>query len=119
AQPPGAAALAIQDSRPHTVTTSLGGRSAAVTVSTQRHGPVAITVTLDPGPAPTALSATAALAAKQLGPIAIPLTAVKGSTTEYSASSVLLPAAGAWVIQLNVRTSEFDSTVAAATVVLH
>ncbi len=73
AQPPGAAALAIADERPHTVITELGnGRSAKVTVSSQRHGAVNITVTPSSGPAITTLTATAALAAKGLGPITVP-----------------------------------------------
>jgi copper transport protein len=120
AQAPGAAALAIVDERPHTVTADLGGgRTAKITVSSQRHGAVSFVVDLGAGPTVSQLTATAGLAAKQLGPIAIPLTAVAQSTTSYSATSVLLPAAGTWVITLNVRTSAFDSTVATANVVLH
>jgi copper transport protein len=123
AQPPGQAALAIQDERPHTVTTKIAdGRTARITVSTQRHGPVSVTVDLGSGPAVTTLVATAALPAKQLGPVAIPL-AKSGTTgtggSVYAASSVLLPAAGSWVITLTVSTSQFDTTVASATVVLH
>ena len=72
---------------------------------------------LSSGPAVQQLTATAALPAQQLGPIAIPLTT--DGAGSYSAASVLLPAAGAWVFTINVRTSEFDSTVAAATIVLH
>jgi copper transport protein len=117
AQPTGAAALNTIDARPLTVrTTVAGNQTAAVTVSTQRHGSLAVSAVFTGGTAPTSVTATAALSAKQLGPIEIPLTA-QGSS--YSASSVLLPDAGAWVITLTVRTSQFDSTVAAVTVVLH
>jgi copper transport protein len=119
-QPPGAAALAIADARPHTVSTAIGGgRTAEITVSSQRRGPIAVTISLGAGAAPEQLTATATLAAKQLGPFTIPLTAVPGSKNEYSASAVLFPSAGPWLITLNVHTSEFDSTVATATVALH
>jgi hypothetical protein len=112
--------LATADARPTSVSAKLGdGRSAKITISAQRAGPISFTVDLSTGPAVQQLTASAANAAKSLGPIAIPLVAVGKSTTEYSASSVLLPGAGSWVITLNVRTSEFDSTVATATVVLH
>jgi hypothetical protein len=67
----------------------------------------------------TTLVATAALPAKQLGPITIPLARNGTTGAVYAASSVLLPAAGSWVITLTVTTSQFDSTVATATVVLH
>jgi copper transport protein len=118
AEPPGQAALITIDSRPHTVSADIGGgRSAAITVSSQRHGPVQVSVVLSAGAAPQQLTLTAGLAAKQLGPITVPLAA--SSANHYSASSVLLPAAGSWLFTLTVRTSEFDSTVTDATIDLH
>ncbi|MBV9593039.1 MAG: copper resistance protein CopC/CopD [Actinobacteria bacterium] len=117
AQPPGAAALISIDSRPQTMHAALGnGRTATITLSSARHGELSVDVTLSSGPAPQSISATAALPAKQLGPVAIPL---KASGRSYSASAVLFPAAGRWVITLTVRTSQFDSTVAAVKVSLH
>ena len=110
AEPPGKAALATDRSRARSAQVALGeGRTATVTLDPGRHGPVTVTVALSPGPKPQQLSATAALPAKQLGPIAIPL---RGSGPEYSASGVVLPSAGRWTITLTVRMSDFDSVVA-------
>jgi copper transport protein len=78
---------------------------------------VQVSVVLSAGAAPQQLTLTAGLAAKQLGPITVPLAA--SSANRYSASSVLLPAAGSWLFTLTVRTSEFDSTVTDATIDLH
>ena len=117
AEPPGAAALITVDSRPQTIKAALGdGRTASVTLSTRRHGEVNVTVALSAGAPPQSITATAALPAKQLGPINLPLAPAAGS---YSASAVLFPSAGQWVITLTVRTSEFDSTVTNLTATLH
>ena len=117
AEPPGPAALIMIDSRPQTVTAQLnGGRTVAVTLSSRRRGTLAVDVALSNGPIVQQLSATAALPAKELGPITIPLTA---RSAGYNASGVLFPAAGSWVITLDVRTSQFDSTVTQVTVLLH
>ncbi len=111
AEPPGAAAEATAHSAARQTTIQLGGgRSAAVVVDPGRHGPVTITVTLSGGPAPLGLTATAALPAKELGPIPLPLS--PDGPGSYAASGVLLPAAGDWEIDLDVRTSQFDSTTA-------
>ena len=61
-------------------------------MSTQRHGPVSFTVKLSGGAPVQQLTGTASLAAKDLGPITLPLTGVNDSTTDYTATSVLLPA---------------------------
>jgi copper transport protein len=117
AKPPGPAALETIDSRPQTVRVVMGtGPDLLVTLSTRRHGPVAVTVVTSDGRKPAAITATAALAAKDLGPITLPLTA---SGNAYTASSVLLPAAGAWTFTFTVRGSEFDASVADAVVTLH
>jgi copper transport protein len=116
AEPPGPAALITIDSRSQTVSAPLAGdRTVAVTLSSRRHGTLEVDVALSEGPRPQQLTATAALPAKELGPIAIPLTAQSGG---YSASGVLFPGAGSWVFTLDVRTSEFDSTVTQVTVPL-
>lgn len=109
-EPPGRAALAAQHEQARSAEVALGnGRTATVTLDPGRHGPVTVTVVLSRGAKPQQLTATAALPDKQLGPIAIPL---RANGAEYTASGVVLPAAGRWTITLDIRTSEFDSVVA-------
>jgi copper transport protein len=118
AEPPGRAALAAARAEARSSTVALGsGRTATVTLDPGRHGPVSVTVHLSPGARAQQLTATAALPAKQLGPIAVPLTTSDGAT--YSASSVVLPSAGRWTITLTVTTSEFDAVVADAKIRLY
>ncbi len=118
AEPPGRAALAATRAEARSSTVALGGgRSATVTLDPGRHGPVSVTVGLSPGARAERLTATAALPAKQLGPITVPLTTTDGST--YSASGVVLPSAGRWTITLTVTASEFDAVVAEAKIRLY
>jgi copper transport protein len=118
AEPPGRAALAATRAEARSSTVGLGGgRSATVTLDPGRHGPVSVTVGLSPGARAQKLTATAALPAKQLGPITVPLTTTDGAT--YSASGVVLPSAGRWTITLTVTTSEFDAVVADAKIRLY
>ena len=118
AEPPGRAALAATRAEARSSTVALGGgRSATVTLDPGRHGPVSVTVGLSPGARAQKLTATAALPAKQLGPIAVPLTTTDGST--YSASAVVLPSAGRWTITLTVTSSQFDAVVADAKIRLY
>jgi copper transport protein len=118
AEPPGRAALAATRAEARSSTVALGGgRNATVTLDPGRHGPVSVTVRLSPGARAQQLTATAALPAKQLGPIAVPLTTTDGAT--YSASDVVLPSAGRWTITLTVTTSEFDAVVADAKIRLY
>ena len=118
AEPPGRAALAATRAEARSSTVSLGGgRSATVTLDPGRHGPVSVTVGLSPGARAQKLTATAALPAKQLGPITVPLTTTDGAT--YGASGVVLPSAGRWTITLTVTTSEFDAVVADAKIRLY
>jgi copper transport protein len=117
AEPPGKAALDTVRARPRSSHVALGGgRTATVTLDPGRHGPVTVTVALSPGPKPEDLTATAALPQEELGPITIPL---RASGADYSASGVVLPSAGRWVITLTVRMSEFDSVVADTTIRLY
>jgi copper transport protein len=117
AEPPGRAALTADHAKARTSTVALGsGRTATVTLDPGRHGPVTVTVDLSPGAKPQELTATAALPAKQLGPIAIPL---RAAGDEYSASGIVLPSAGRWTFTLTIRTSEFDSVVANTTIRLY
>jgi len=110
AEPPGRAALATDRAKARSSTVALGsGRTATVTLDPGRSGPVTVTVALSPGAKPQQLTATAALPDEQLGPISIPL---KAEGSQYSASGIVLPSAGRWIITLTVRTSEFDSVVA-------
>jgi copper transport protein len=118
AEPPGRAALAATRAEARSSTVALGGgRSATVTLDPGRHGPVSVIVGLSPGARAQKLTATAALPAKQLGPVTVPLTTTDGAT--YSASGVVLPSAGRWTITLTVTTSEFDAVVAAAKIRLY
>jgi copper transport protein len=118
AEPPGRAALAATRAEARSSTVALGGgRNATVTLDPGRHGPVSVTVRLSPGARAQQLTATAALPAKQLGPIAVPLTTTDGAM--YSASGVVLPSAGRWTITLTVTTSEFDAVVADAKIRLY
>jgi copper transport protein len=116
-QPPGRVALAAERSMPRQATVQLNAQTqAVVAVEPGVHGSVRVTVRLSGGPPPTAVSATASLPAKQLGPIPVPLQAAGPGS--YTSTGVLLPAAGAWELRLTVRTSEFDSTVAVAKIEL-
>jgi copper transport protein len=117
AEPPGRAALATQHEKARSATVALGsGRSATVTLDPGRSGPVTVTVRLSSGAKPQQLTATAALPDKQLGPVAIPL---RASGAEYTASGIVLPSPGRWIITLTVTTSEFDSVVADAKIRLY
>lgn len=53
---------------------------------------------------------TASLAARQLGPLPVPLT--PQGMGSYHADGLLLPVAGTWTFTVTVRTSEFDSVTA-------
>ncbi|MFL6160870.1 MAG: copper resistance CopC/CopD family protein [Jatrophihabitantaceae bacterium] len=113
AQPPGKVALAADRAEPRQVTVAVTEQSnAVVEVDPGVHGSVQITIALTGGIKPTAVTATASLPAKQLGPIPLKLQAAGPSS--YTAAGVLLPAAGNWQVQVTVRTSEFDSTTAVA-----
>jgi len=116
-KPPGPAALETLDSRPQTIRVPLGtGPDLIVTLSTRRHGPVSIDIETESKTKPTSVIATATLPAKDLGPITLPLTATPSG---YTATSVLLPAAGQWRLAFTVQVSEFVATVADAVVTLH
>ena len=118
AEPRGAEALAIQYHKPVSAAAPLGGgRTAVVTVDPGVHGVVAVSVQLSAGVAPQSVTATAALPAQQIGPIPIALTA--SAPNLWAGSGQTLPAAGRWVFQLVVKTSQFDATATQAIVRLH
>jgi copper transport protein len=118
AQPRGKEAVAIQQQRPASASAPLGGgRTATVTIEPGRHGLITATVALGPGARATAVTATATLPAKQLGPIPMNLTA--NGPDLYGASGVNLPVAGKWVITLVVTTSPTDAVTTSATVHLN
>jgi copper transport protein len=115
AEPPGRTVEQVADRAVATATASLGGgRTATIRITPGRAGPVTVSITLSAGAPPQQLTCSAALPAKQLGPIAVPVT--KQADSSYQASGVLLPQAGNWQITLTVKTSEFDSVVTDATV---
>jgi len=116
AEPRGKEAVAIAEARPRSASVSLGnGRVATVTFDPGKHGNIRTTVELNAGPQPEEVTATAALPAKQIGPIPLELTA--SGRNLYGSSGVLLPVAGTWVVQLVVTTSQFTATT--ATVRIH
>ena len=116
-QPPGKVALAAERSQPRHATVQLtAATQARVDVTPGTHGNVRITVRLTGGPPPIRVTASASLPSQQLGPIPVPLQAAGSGS--YTATDVLLPAAGAWELRLTVQTSEFDSTVAVARIPL-
>ncbi len=111
AEPPGRAAVAAVAAKPQTSRVELAGsRTATLTVSPGRHGTVSVSLTLSAGATPIGLTLNAALPAKQLGPIPVKLAGTDGRN--YTASNVLLPAAGKWSFTLDIRTSEFDAVTA-------
>jgi copper transport protein len=117
-EPRGREALAAEHRKPVTASASLGGgHSVAVTVDPGTHGLVSVSVALSPGTPATSVTGTAALPARQLGPLPLRLTAGGGGT--YSASGADLPAAGRWVFTITVSSSAFDSTVTDVTVRLY
>lgn len=114
-EPPGTVALAAQRAQPRQTTVAVTGKSnAVVEVDPGVHGSVQFSIRLTGGIKPTAVTATASLPAKQLGPIPLKLQAA--GPASYTASGVLLPSAGTWQVQITVQTSEFDSTTAVAKV---
>jgi copper transport protein len=118
AQPRGKEAVAIQQQRPVSASAPLGGgRTATVTIEPGRHGLVTATVALSPGAPASAVTATATLPAKQLGPIPMELSA--NGAHLYGASGINLPVAGRWVITLVVTTSPTDAVTTSATIRLN
>jgi copper transport protein len=115
AQPPGDVALAAQRGKPRQVTVQLTQQARAIVeVAPGVHGAVQFTIQLVGPIKPTTISASASLPARDLGPIPLPLQVV--GPNSYSASGVLLPAAGQWQVTVTVQTSDFDSTTALATI---
>ncbi len=111
AQPRGKEAIATRQLRPAAASSDLGdGGSARVTITPGRHGTVVVDVSLTSVAKGTKIRASAALPAKQLGPIPIPL--APNGANRYTASNVNLPAAGDWVISLVVTASQFDAVTA-------
>ncbi|MEP7180271.1 MAG: copper resistance protein CopC [Pseudonocardiales bacterium] len=111
AQPRGKEAIATRQLRPAAASSDLGdGGSARVTITPGRHGTVVVDVSLTSVVKGTKIRASAALPAKQLGPIPIPL--APNGANQYTASNVNLPAAGDWVISLVVTASQFDAVTA-------
>lgn len=114
AEPPGqTVAAAAEAAKPVDGSASIGHRATVtVHVAPRRHGAVEVLVDVT-GAQPAKLTVTAAQAALHLGPIAVPLT---GSGGAYSASGVLLPAAGQWQFQVLAGWSQFDAITTVVTV---
>jgi copper transport protein len=109
AQPRGREALADEQLRPVSAAAALGGgRTVRLTIDPGHHGTVTAYVEVSAGPPLQRVRVTAALPSAQLGPI--PLTLVGDGPDRYSASTQVLPVAGAWTFTIIVSTSEFDAT---------
>jgi copper transport protein len=118
AQPRGKEAVAIAQQRPASASALLGGgRAVTVTIEPGKHGTVTTTVALSPGTQPNQVTATATLPAQQLGPIPLALSA--NGTNLYGSSGIDLPAAGNWMINLVITTSQFDATTTSVTIHLY
>jgi copper transport protein len=111
-QPPGKVALDAQRSKAKSTVVAVSTNATArVGVNPGKHGAVTIDVQLA-GVTATNVTATAALPAKSLGPIPVPLQVA--GPGHYTASGVLLPSSGDWQIDLTIQTSEFNSTAVVA-----
>jgi copper transport protein len=109
AQSPGKVALAAERSKPRQLAVSVTTKAQArVEVNPGSHGVVEVSVELVGDITPIALTATASLPSRQLGPIRVSLQSTGAKT--YTASGVNLPVAGTWELTLTVQTSEFDAT---------
>lgn len=117
AQPRGKEALAAQYREPVSASASLGGgRTVTVTADPGTHGQVNLSIELSGGPEPTKLTATVTQPVVQIGPL--PVTLTRESAGVYD-SSVVLPVAGAWRVDLVVTTSAFDAVTTDVTLNLH
>ena len=108
AQPPGRTAVAAPPALSVTASTALDAtRSVWLTVNPARSGTVGVDLALHGGAVPLQVTATAALASQQLGPLPVPLHQTGALT--YHADGVLLPEPGQWTFTIIVRASEFDA----------
>lgn len=113
AQPPGKVALAAVRAKPKSVTVAVSRNdSARVEVTPGVHGSVQVVIELAGPDAPRQVTASAAMPAKSLGPIALALQ--PSGPRSYTSNEVVLPSAGDWQISLVVQTSAFDATTAVA-----
>lgn len=90
-------------------------RSATIRVDPSHTGPVDVTITLTGVTTVQSLTVTAALPSHDLGPQPVTLHA-STARSQFDAHGINLPVAGPWRFELTLRTSQFDSTVADATV---
>ena len=100
--------------RPYEEVTAVAGGSAAISVSPARVGANTVRVTLSAAGGraiePREVGATLALPSAHLGPL--PVSLVRVGPGSYTATSVPVPQDGRWQLDLRVRTSEFDATIA-------
>jgi copper transport protein len=117
-QPPAKTAVVIEHAKPRATTVKLTTASdARLQVTPGTHGPVQLSLDITGGATPLEVTATASLPSAQIGPIPVEL--VAANPRSYSASGLVLPSKGNWQIDVTVRTSQFDSTTAVATLRLY
>lgn len=111
-EPPARTAYTEQiAARPASTTVQLdAGRSAVVTVTPARRGPVGITVQLRGLSEVDSLTLSALQPARGVGPVAVDLEWQGGG--RFTASGVVLPVPGTWVFTVTVKVSTFDAVVA-------
>ena len=118
-EPPASRAYANRSAdRAVTVTVTFDTiRSATIEIDPAHTGAVDVTISLTGVRSIENLTVTAALPSQHLGPLPVPLH-VGTTPAEFTAHDLDLPLPGAWQFELTLRTSEFDSTVADATVAI-
>lgn len=116
-EPRGKEALQASYRKPVSATTPLGGgRTLSVTADPGVHGPVNITISVDGGATPSAITASASQKKAQLGPLPIKLT--RESRSSYDGSTTL-PVSGTWEIDVVVTSSEFSAVSADVDLSMH
>lgn len=115
-EPPARTAYAEQvAARPASATARLdANRSATITVTPARRGPVGVTVRLTGVDEVESVTLSALQSARGIGPVAVDLEWKGGGL--FSASGVVLPVAGTWVFTVTVKVSQFDAVVANASI---
>ena len=101
--------------QPYEGSTAIAGGSAAISVSPARVGANTVRVTLSAAGGAGDRAARGRRDARRcrpprLGPL--PVSLVRVGPGSYTATSVPLPRNGRWQLDLRVRTSEFDATIA-------
>ena len=111
-EPPARTAYAAEvATRPASATAQLDdARSATITVTPARRGPVGISVRLVGTTDVESVTLTARQADRGIGPVQVDLEWQGGPL--FTAAGVVLPVSGTWTFTVTVRVSQFDAVVA-------